>query len=300
MKYNSHEQQSNEFSDGSGLEAYDYGARMYDPQIGRFWQPDPKAEKYFPASPYAYCLNHPISLFDPDGQDAIIIIDLENHTITIQSTIYFKGGSEEDRKKYADAANAFVKDNPQLFSGKYKDGDGNEWSMSVDINYQDLGDKKETEIGEGNNIMDISKINDGSGSSVTYGGNKDLGYWDKNGKWVKTGTDYNTAGKYAALRADSKENPGLVAVHETMHMLGLSDKYYDDYSTGQRVSRSRDGYKSDIMGAGEKGHNQMNQQHWNNWGNYILSQPQIQQQQTQSPTQFILKYRVDVSPPQKK
>lgn len=49
------------------LGLYEYGFRWHDPQIGRFIQVDPLAEKYFNLNPYNYVANNPIRFIDLKG-----------------------------------------------------------------------------------------------------------------------------------------------------------------------------------------------------------------------------------------
>jgi RHS repeat-associated protein len=69
FNYTGKELQNKEWADGSGLDEYDYGARFYDAQIGRWKVQDGKAEKYISFSPYHYCANNPISYLDIDGNE---------------------------------------------------------------------------------------------------------------------------------------------------------------------------------------------------------------------------------------
>ncbi|MFV0267100.1 MAG: DUF6443 domain-containing protein [Draconibacterium sp.] len=52
---------------GVSLDWYDYGMRMYEPNLGRWHTKDPAAEKYYSLSPYSYVANNPIGFIDPEG-----------------------------------------------------------------------------------------------------------------------------------------------------------------------------------------------------------------------------------------
>ena len=56
-----------ELDEETGL--YYYGARYYDPKMSVWYSTDPMQEKYPWMTTYGYCINNPIKLVDPNGED---------------------------------------------------------------------------------------------------------------------------------------------------------------------------------------------------------------------------------------
>lgn len=63
-------EKDDEIKGGEG-DTYDYGFRMYDPRIGRFFSVDPLTAKFPSWSPYAYAFNNPILNIDLDGLEGL-------------------------------------------------------------------------------------------------------------------------------------------------------------------------------------------------------------------------------------
>jgi len=58
--------------------SYDFGARMYDPRVGRWLSGDPKQHKYPFDSPFMFTGNNPIIMVDPNGEEKVVVAGVQN------------------------------------------------------------------------------------------------------------------------------------------------------------------------------------------------------------------------------
>lgn len=150
----------------------DFGARIYDSRLGRWFSMDPINENNIDNSPYTSFENNPIFYLDPDGETAIAKKSLFGHRITIKANLYCYGTLAS--KSTAKATAQGIENYANSAHGKVTI-DGVEYSVKFKIRGKYRTEEQATKLADKNTSAKNNFVRLESHASA---GNKAFSGWD--------------------------------------------------------------------------------------------------------------------------
>jgi RHS repeat-associated protein len=235
--------------------SYDFGARIYDPRLGRWLSRDPHEGKYPNQSGYNYSFNSPLLFNDPNGKDAVITITKQgDKTIVTYTTKIYLMGSGVD-KEYLSHIEHYSQ---QAFQTRDITIDGKSYQLVLDVQFvnaetKDLAEQsklpssikdykarnydngesiptKEEQLKKGANPKENSLE---FGDNVILTGRSDIDNGEGKGNAAYAGSIECQAwiGTFPANATNSivssAQKAAYATIHESFHLLGLSDRNND-------------------------------------------------------------------------
>jgi len=219
------------------LNMEDFGARMYDPYVGRFSTIDPHSVKYDAVTPYNFGFNNPVLFVDPTGKDGVVTgSGTKDDPYVVKANYYYvKGGLSKNELKGLNSAISTYNGAGGKNGVEVKNADGSTSYVKFNLSTKEVGSLDEAKkSAAGDSFKDTGGQERSFGNIV--GTNPSSG--DEYGSATSSQVNVNQGNVEAGVKDGANEASLLKGtfIHEIGHNLG--GEHSDGTATMQNVIKT--------------------------------------------------------------